>query len=521
MKPQAGSRPRSSKGIRGQRPFHLASRVGLGLTALLLALAGWVAGGDAASEPPAPGGTDSTWVKQANGYSAELIRIGYPFRGAQWALALAGATGGRDRRALDLIQSLPPGSLSNEELLVLGEEATRRGRGTGIALLALARHAARDRRPATHSLLAAARALGADSAAAVAIGAGWPRPQPLKPHTIGVLCPLTGRGAGRGEAFVRGAQLAIEDHNPTARIPLAIATGDTRGEAIAGGRAAVDLCAAGVGALIADAASESAVPAATAAAAAGVPLVSTALEDALGKVGPGVYTLSVPLDAQVRALARAATRDLGWKRLAILAPENPAGAAVSKHFSAVAIPLGGEVVGRETYRPGETNFARQLEAIAPHKPDAVFIPGAPRELLAAIPQLSYYEVGSRVLGLEELGQRAVLAAVREYLDPGVFTHGMYGLVGAQGQSFAERFTRRYRSPADADATRGYMAARMVADAYALNGGSTRESIRSALDRRAGTTTPGSTALVPGEDLARVPVYVVSGKQDPKLLEPPR
>jgi branched-chain amino acid transport system substrate-binding protein len=255
---------------------------------------------------------------------------------------------------------------------------------------------------------------------------------------------------------VRGAQLAIEDYNATARIPLVLATGDTRGEAIAGGRAAVDLCTAGVGVLIADAVSESAVPAATAAAAAGVPIVSTALDAQLGKIGAGVYTLSVPLDSQVRALARAATRDLGWKRLAILAPENAAGTAMSQNFAAAAVPLGGEVVGRETYRPGETNFARQLEAIAPQKPDAVFIPGAPRELLAAIPQLAYYEVASRVLGLEELGQRAVLSAVREYLDPGVFTQGMYGLVGSQGQSFAERYARRYRAPADADATRGYM-----------------------------------------------------------------
>ncbi len=517
MNPRAGARSRIAQGLRRRFSPREAAWIGLALAAVMGA--GWGVVG-AASEPRAtgPGAADSAWVRQAHGYAAELIRTGYPFRGAEWALAFAGATGGRDRRALDLIHALPPGSLSNEELILLGEEATRRGRGTGNTLLALARHAARDRRPATNSLLAAARALGADSASGVAIGAGWPRPELLQPHTIGVLCPLTGRAALRGEAFVRGAQLAIEDHNPTARIPLVLATGDTRGEAIAGGRAAVDLCAAGVGVLIADAASESAVPAATAAAAAGVPIVSTALEDALGKIGPGVYTLSVPLDSQVRALARAATRDLGWKRLAILSPETPAGTAVSQRFAAVAVPLGGEVVGHEKYRPGETNFARQLEAIALKKPDAVFIPGAPRELLAAIPQLSYYEVNSRVLGLEELGQRAVLSSVREYLDPGVFTQGMYGLVGPQGQAFAERYARRYRSPADADAMRGYMAARVVADAYALNGSSTRESIRTALDKRVGAS-PGSTVLVPGEDLARVPVFVVSGKQNPKLLGP--
>jgi ABC-type branched-subunit amino acid transport system substrate-binding protein len=123
-----------------------------------------------------------------------------------------------------------------------------------------------------------------------------------------------------------------------------------------------------------------------------------------------------------------------------------------------------------------------------------------------------------VLGLEELGQRAVLSAVREYLDPGVFTQGMYGLVGSKGQTFAERYTKRYRSPADADATRGYMAARMVAEAYAVNGSSTRESIRLALARRAGAD-PNTVVLVPGDDLARVPVFVVSGKTDPKLLGP--
>jgi branched-chain amino acid transport system substrate-binding protein len=460
---------------------------------------------------------DTAFAAGAASYAAELLGSGATFRGAEWALALAGAAGSRDRRAAALLERLPPGSLTDEELRLLGERATRYGPGTAPALLVLARHAARDRRPAAGALVAAARALGADSAAAVAVGCGWPPARPLAHHTIGLLAPLSGRWAMRGESFVRGAQLAVEEHNAGARFPLDLAVADTRGELLGGARAAIELVHAGVGALAGDAALDPAVSAAAAAAAAGVPFVSTAEGLAgVGPIGPGVFTLAVPSDRQAAALAEAAVRDLGWARLAILAPEGAGPQALSTTFAAEVERLGGQVVARESYRPSETNFATPLGVIAAANPDAVFIPGSPRELLAAVPQLAYYEVQSRVLGLEELGDPAVLEKVREYLDPGLFTRGAYSL-GASATAFVPAFTARYRSAPDGEAARGYVAVRTLAAAYAA-GASTPDQIAAVLARQC---SPEGFVIVPAEGVARVEVFLVSGTSPVQSLSAER
>jgi branched-chain amino acid transport system substrate-binding protein len=458
---------------------------------------------------------DSAFANGAANYAAELLKAGAHFRAAEWSLALAGAAGPADRRAPGLLECLSPGALSDEELLLLGEEATRYGRGTGPALVSLARVATRDRRPAASTLAAAARALGADSALVVSAGAGWPPARRLATHTIGILAPLSGRGAARGESFVRGAQLAIDEYNARARFPLRLAVSDTRGEAAGGARAAVELTRAGVGALAGDPILEAAIPAAAAAAAAGIPFISTAegLAELASGIGRGVYTLAVTYDRQVAALASAAVHDLGWGRLAILSPANASAQALSAHFAAEIERQGGRVVVRQSYAAGETNFATPLGAIAAATPDAVFIPGTPRELLAAVPQLSYYEVPSRVLGLEELGDPSVLDKLREYLDPGVFTRGAYGLEAGAASAFGPAFAARYRVAPNADAGRGYVAVRTLAAAFA-RGASTPAGITQALAQR---TTAGSSVLEPDQDVARVEMFVVAGATPVKAL----
>jgi branched-chain amino acid transport system substrate-binding protein len=467
---------------------------------------------------------DSAFANGAANYAAELFKAGAHFRAAEWSLALAGAAGPGDRRAPGLLERLSPGALSDEELLLLGEEATRYGRGTGPALVSLARIATRDRRAAASTLAGAARALGADSALVVSAGAGWPPARRLATHTIGILAPLSGRGAARGESFVRGAQLAIAEYNTArwagapvarARVPLRLAVSDTRGEAAGGARAAVELTRAGVGALAGDPILEAAIPAAAAAGAAGIPFISTAegLAELASGIGRGVYTLAVTYDRQVAALASAAVHDLGWGRIAILSPANASAQALSAHFAAEIERQGGRVVVRQSYAAGETNFATPLGAIAAATPDAVFIPGTPRELLAAVPQLSYYEVPSRVLGLEELGDPSVLDKLREYLDPGVFTRGAYGLEAGAAGSFGPAFTARYRVAPDADASRGYVAVRTLAAAFA-RGATTPAGIAAVLAQR---TTAGSSVLEPDQDVARVEMFVVAGATPVKAL----
>ncbi len=464
----------------------------------------------AASEPPAVALSarhDRAWADATARYAQSLLDAGLTYRAAQWALYLAeGGEGIPDPRAAELMTQLPPRRLSDGELLYLGCQATARGSGTAPALLALGQYAHREGRPVTHDLLAAARALGADSAAVAAV-AGMPiPPRPLALYTIGVLAPINGRMAFQGESFAAGAALAIAEHNRDARFPLMLEIGDTQGDPIVGARAAGELARHGVGAMCGTTLLTTTVSAAAAAAAAGIPLVTPAAgRDDLGSIGPGIFQAVPPRELQAEALARAAVRDLGYQRLAVLTPDTPEGQALADRFAATVGQQGGAVVGREVYRSGDVNFGAPLERLRELLPDAVFMPGSPRELMSVIPQLTYYEVGARLLALEEMAMKEVADVADEYLDEAVFAASYYGAPALGGETFAERFRGEYRRDADVNAIRGYVSATLVAQAMSGDLGSSAD-IRQALAARA---RPGSGILNVPPDLAEVQLLRLS------------
>jgi branched-chain amino acid transport system substrate-binding protein len=330
---------------------------------------------------------------------------------------------------------------------------------------------------------------------------------------------VNGRLARQGEAMVRGAQLAIEETNRGARFPLTLEVGDTRGDPLAAARAASELVGAGVGALAGDFVVSTTIPAAAAAEAAGIPLLSPASgRNDLSTVGPYVFQLIAPRELQAAALARAAVRELGHRRVATLEPDTPQGKAIGSTFAAEAQRLGAEKVERQVYRSGETNFA-DLGRLAQLEPEAVLLCGTPRELMAAVPQLSYYEVRARVLGLEDLGMKEVLEATREYLDAAVFADSYYLVPPIGAETFAERFTRRFKTEPDSYAARGYVTARLLATL--IHGGArSSAAIRAAL---AGLSLPGTGLVAAKEDVGEVALFRLSkgGTAEPMRLTIPR
>jgi branched-chain amino acid transport system substrate-binding protein len=458
------------------------------------------------SSSPVAGRRDTTWANRVARYAEELLAAGYAFRGAEWAIALAAGRGETDYRGVELLARLPSNTLRDDELIYLGYEATRWGPPAAATLVALARHAWSEKRAVTTRLLAGARALGADSAQVISVGAGWPPAERLGFFTIGVLAPVNGELARQGEMMVRGVELAIEEHNRRARFPLAIAVGDTRDDPLVAGRAAAQLIEEGMGALVGDLRVETTIPAAAAAAVAGVPLISPGSgRTDLGTIGGTIYQTIVPRELQAEALARAAVRELSLLRLAILAPDTPLGIALADRFAAEAGHLGAEIVARLMYPSGQTNFQAELEELAPLEPEAIFLAGSEPELMATIPQLAYYEVGARVLAPEDLGSRNVLRETREFLDWAVFAEGHYGVPPLDGETFARRFQNRFKSKADANAARGYVAARVLASVIE-DGAYSRNSVR---ERLSPQTLAGTGILVLDEAVARVQLFHAS------------
>jgi branched-chain amino acid transport system substrate-binding protein len=461
---------------------------------------------------------DDAWADAVALNAGELIDAGYNYRAAEWAVALSAGRGVADPRAPELIDRISPRALSDEELLYLGYLADRGGRPAAATLLSLARLAHDDRRAVTPILLAGARAAGADSQAVVAVGAGWPPARRLGFFTVGLLAPVNGRLARQGESMVRGAQLAIDEWNRGARFPLKIEVGDTRGDPLVAARAVNELLAAGVGALAGDIILATTLPAAAAAEAAGVPLVSPASgRDDLASIGPHVFQSIPTREVQAAAVARAAVRDLRLKRLATLEPNTPQGKAIASRFAAEAKRLGADVVERLVYRSGETNFS-DLGRLAQLAPEGILVCGTARELMSAIPQFAYYEVGGKVLGVEDLGMKEVIEATAEFLDGAVFADSYY-LVPASsgGESFTQRYTRRFKTEPDAQASRGYVVARLLATTIA-GGARSPAAIRASLARQ---SLAGTGIIAVAEDVGEVALFRLSkkGAAEPMHLAP--
>ncbi len=142
-------------------------------------------------------------------------------------------------------------------------------------------------------------------------------------NRVGLLLPLTGPTAATGRQLLQAAQLAIE--LPGAP-PVALDPQDTAGTAAGAANAAQQAIAAGDRLLIGPITAPETAAAAGAAVAASVPMLAFTSDPAQAR--PGVWTLGVTPDQQVRRLLAGAQAEQR-ARFAGLLPDDPLGQAMA------------------------------------------------------------------------------------------------------------------------------------------------------------------------------------------------
>ncbi len=454
---------------------------------------------------------DSDWGDGIAVFVQLLTEQRYCFRAAQWAIALAEVS---PDRAARLLADLPSGSLSMVELHYLGWQASTAGSPTCALLAELAGRAPRDSELAAELVGAALLRCGDEEIDTVELRrlASGARPAPIGFYDIAVIAPLNGRYARFGESLAQGAVLAVEEANAGAPLPLRIRVFDSWGDPLTAARQAGLAVQQGVGAMLGDLLTPATIAVAGAAEAGAVPLISpAATRTDVGTIGDHVFQTIVPREIQAEALARAAVDRLGMVRLAVLYPEHAEGQGLATRFARTARRLGAELVAMTPYPAGQTNFALELEPLADLLPEAVFIPGAPRELMAVVPQFSYYEVDTRILALEELGLTEVLQATSDYLQEAIFTDSYYRVPAPRLTDFAARYGERYGREPDPYATRGYVAMGVLA-ASMQSGARNRFELTRALERRVVRFTPDDVRgiLLLNEFEGRVALFQADG-----------
>ncbi|MBC7385915.1 MAG: penicillin-binding protein activator [Cryobacterium sp.] len=299
-------------------------------------------------------------------------------------------------------------------------------------------------------------------------------------YTIGVMLPLSGRFADFGSRVLNAITLALKVYDPNGtEFKLEIEdTGDSVEQTI---RALNRLAnerrvSVVIGPLLSKGIDQVAARAETL----GMPLVT--LTQQPGATGDYVISAGLSPKMQANEIAKVAIQKLGLKRFAIVYPKDKFGEQYSQSYWDAVEALGGEVVGIESYAPGETDFrqvvdrlvgtyykdarVRETDALVKqrdelkitHKTrkttqyfdlppiiefDAVFIPDEPKVVGQILPTFAYRDVDKvKFLGISTWNSPELVKRAQAFAEGSVFVDGLFvDSESVAAQKFITRFQR--------------------------------------------------------------------------------
>lgn len=180
----------------------------------------------------------------------------------------------------------------------------------------------------------------------------------VKPRTIGVLLPLSGRHRQYGELGLQAIKQAFRN----SKVELAVR--DTKSDGVHAASMAEELALEeGAIAIIGPLFSYAAEPAGAKAQQLGIPLMTISVAEGLPSIGPYVFRNGLTNKAQAEALVRWAMDVKGFKTFAILYPRHPYGRELLNLFWDEVEKRKGEIRGVESYAMGDTTFSSQVKRL--------------------------------------------------------------------------------------------------------------------------------------------------------------
>ncbi len=270
---------------------------------------------------------------------------------------------------------------------------------------------------------------------------------------VGLMLPLSGRGAETGQALLNAAQLAFFD---VAAEGLALIPTDTQGTAAGAARAAEALIDDHGVDLVLGPLFGAHVPAARAAARPrAVPVISFTTDGA--QAGDGVFVMGFLPETQVRRVTRFA-RAQGMVTLAAIAPDDAFGNAVLTALQGQSSADGLLLVRTQTYAPGASDFSPAVRSVAQDvAPDAVILPDGGLRVRQVAPLLAFHGIErAQILGTglwddPEIGREPALHGAWFAAPPPELRRG-----------FEDRYRQRFGSTPPRVATLGYDAVALAA-----------------------------------------------------------
>lgn len=186
----------------------------------------------------------------------------------------------------------------------------------------------------------------------------------VRPRTLGVLLPLSGRHRNYGELALRTIKLALGVGKNNKGNGIEIVVRDTKSDEVVAAKMAQSLIVKDkVLGILGPIFSYEAIPAARTAQQLGTPILTISTADELPALGPYVFRNALTNRAQIEALVDHAMNIQGMKRFAILHPRHPYGEEMLHLFWDAVESRNGEIRGVESYAMGDTTFTWQVKRL--------------------------------------------------------------------------------------------------------------------------------------------------------------
>lgn len=321
--------------------------------------------------------------------------------------------------------------------------------------------------------------------------------RPKDDMRIGVVGALTGPQSTYGTSMKNGVDLAIAERNakgPLLGRKVTAVHLDAQGRANEGVMVAERLIGRDrVHVIIGDATTSGSAAIAPVAQRAHVPMISPAATSSdVTQMGAFVFGASFVDEDQADALAQFARETLELTSFATLHDVNSRySIGLSAAFSKSALARGGQIVAKEVYAVGDTDFAPVISALRASGAAAVFIPGYARDVATVTLAIRAELEAIVLLGADGWDSSELIERAGAAIDGGYFTTHYHPDDPRAGvRAFAKRYHDAYNEMPDAIAALGFDAAMVAMDAVERAGSLEPDAMREALaatERFEGTT----------------------------------
>lgn len=302
---------------------------------------------------------------------------------------------------------------------------------------------------------------------------------------VGEYGSLTGGQATFGQSTHNGIMLAIDELNSAGGVngrKFRVITEDDQSKAEEAANAVTKLISQNsVIAVLGEVASSSSLAAAPICQQNKVPMITpSSTNERVTQIGDYIFRMCFIDPYQAASLADYVGQQMGLKRAAVLIDvKSDYSTGFASNFEKRYIANGGQIVIRQSYAQGDSDFRSQLTAIKAANPDVILVPGY------------YNDIGQIAIQARDLGIQQPLAGGDGWESPKLIEIGGKALEGSfysnhyyvddpAVRDFVQKYQERYGAKPDSLAALGYDSARVLADAIkragTTDGGKLRDAI---------------------------------------------